>query len=82
LPELGKYATGIFYLDKNSHEEAEKEFQELADSIGLAVLGWRDVPVNSDAIGQVALKSEPLSRQVFITADLDEDSLNKQVNII
>lgn len=82
LPEFGKYATGILYLDKNSHLEAEKDFETLAASLGIKVLAWRDVPINSEAIGIVARKSEPVSRQVFITADLDKDALKKQVFVL
>lgn len=68
LPESGKYATGIIYFDQSSHEQVEKEFEALASSIGLKVLAWRTVPTDSSAIGKVARKSEPLSRQVFVIA--------------
>lgn len=81
LPEWGKYATGIFYLDKNTHLEAEKDFDTLAASLGIKVLYWRDVPVNCEAIGAVARKSEPLSRQVFVTADLNEADFIRRVRI-
>ena len=67
------------YLDKNTHAEVEKEFNELAGNLGLKVLTWRNVPTDVNAIGTVARKSEPLSRQVFLTADLDEEALKKQV---
>lgn len=69
MPETGKYATGIIYLDEETHEEIEKEFVALATSIGLTVLGWRTVPTDSSAIGRVARKSEPLSRQVFLASN-------------
>lgn len=73
LPEPGKYATGIIYLDESTHEEIEKEFETLANSIGLTILGWRTVPTDSSAIGRVARKSEPLSRQVFFTSSLEKE---------
>jgi glutamate synthase (NADPH/NADH) len=79
LPEFGKYATGIIYLDKNTHAEAEKDFDTLAASLGIKIITWRTVPTDINAIGAVARKSEPFSRQVFVTADLDEDSLKRQV---
>nr|XP_040226813.2 uncharacterized protein LOC120951886 isoform X1 [Anopheles coluzzii]XP_049463379.1 uncharacterized protein LOC120951886 isoform X1 [Anopheles coluzzii] len=82
LPAFGRYATGIFYLDKNSHEEAEKEFNALAESLGVQVLYWRSVPTNQEAVGAVARKSEPLSRQVFVTADVDEETFKRQVFIL
>ena len=82
LPEFGKYATGIIYLDKNTHVDAEKEFDALAASLGIKIITWRTVPTDVNAIGIVARKSEPLSRQVFVTADLDEEALKKQVKFI
>lgn len=82
LPELGHYATGIFYLDKNTHEEATKDFNTLAESLGIQVICWRDVPTNQDAVGAVARKSEPLSKQVFVTADVDEETFKRQVFVL
>lgn len=79
MPEFGKYATGIIYLDKNTHADVEKEFNALAGSLGFKILTWRNVPTDVNAIGNVARKSEPLSRQVFLTADLEEEALKKQV---
>ncbi|XP_055847027.1 uncharacterized protein LOC129912694 [Episyrphus balteatus] len=80
LPPFGKYATGIFYLDEKTQADAEKEFNELAEGLGLKMLAWRTVPTNQGAIGVVARNSEPVSRQVFVTCtDLDEERLARQV---
>lgn len=81
LPDWGKYATGILYLDKKTHLEAEKDFNALAESIGVNILHWRDVPTNADAIGSVARSSEPLTRQVFVTAaaEITGDELIRKV---
>jgi glutamate synthase (NADPH/NADH) len=81
LPELDKYATGIFYLDKNTHLEAEKDFTTLAESLGITVIHWRDVPVDHSAIGIVATKSEPVIRQVFVVAETDVETFKRQVEI-
>lgn len=62
--------------------QAQKDFDTLAASLGLKIITWREVPVDSNAIGMVARKSEPVSRQVFITADLDKEALKKQVGRI
>lgn len=68
LPPLNQYATGIIYLDAKTQPDSEKEFTVLAKSLGLNVLGWRTVPGDNNAIGAVARRSEPISRQVFISA--------------
>lgn len=82
LPELGRYATGIFYLDKNTHEEAKKDFNSLAESLGIRVICWRDVPTNQEAVGAVARKSEPMSQQVFVTADVDEETFKRHIFVL
>ncbi|XP_073839510.1 uncharacterized protein [Musca autumnalis] len=84
LPELGNYATGIFYLDEKTHKDAEKEFNELAQNVGLEVLTWRNVPTNQNAIGAVARSSEPLSRQVFVVrpAGMDDDTFKRRVFVV
>ena len=69
-------------MDKNTHLQAEKDFETLAASLGIKVLCWRDVPSNSLAIGIVARKSEPLSRQVFVTAEMDEETFKKNVFVL
>ncbi|CAG2053616.1 unnamed protein product [Timema podura] len=79
LPPYGKYATGIIYLDKAHHRESERQFTELAKECNLDVLCWRTVPTVIGSIGEVARNSEPLMRQVFLTGNLDQQLLNKQV---
>jgi hypothetical protein len=37
LPELGRYATGIFYMDKTHHEESAGLFTALARECDLKV---------------------------------------------
>lgn len=60
----------------------EKEFEKLALTIGLTVLGWRTVPTDASAIGQVARKSEPVSRQVFLTSNLPETEFAREVFVL
>lgn len=80
MPTLGLYATGILYLDKEHHGSIENDFENLASSLALNIICWRDVPINSSAIGNVARKSEPYSRQVFITCDnLSEEDFNLKI---
>lgn len=81
LPAPGRYATGIFYLDTAHHQESENLFDELAASQGLKVLHWRTVPTDRTQIGEVACKTEPFLRQVFVAApdDLDDTTFKKKV---
>ncbi|XP_004526125.1 glutamate synthase [NADH], amyloplastic isoform X2 [Ceratitis capitata] len=84
LPELGSYATGIIYCDVQTHSDAENEFTQLAQELNLKVIAWRTVPTNKEAIGVVARKSEPVSRQVFVGCDsgLSQDDFNRQIYVL
>lgn len=37
LPEFGRYATGILFLDKNTHKETEAAFEKIAEDCRLRV---------------------------------------------
>lgn len=37
LPQFGRYATGILFLDQNSHQEAEAIFEKLVEECNLRV---------------------------------------------
>lgn len=82
LPPFGRYATGIFYLDKTHHQESEEAFTQLAEECQLQVLCWRTVPTDSAGIGDVARNGEPFMRQVFVTGDHDEETLKRQVFVL
>ncbi|XP_043577717.1 glutamate synthase [NADH] isoform X1 [Bombus pyrosoma] len=82
LPQFGRYATGILFLDQNSHQEAEAVFEKLVEECNLRLICWRDVPTDNTKIGQVARKCEPYMRQVFVTGDQDDINLERQVFIL
>src|SRR5439155_27184103 len=44
-------------------------FERITAEEGARCLGWRTVPVNSEAIGSQARQTEPVIRQVFIARD-------------
>ena len=61
LPEEGRYAVGMIFLADGS-SEAERQaaiFEETVSAEGQAVLGWRDVPCDADAVGWLARESMP-----------------------
>ncbi|MCF6521566.1 glutamate synthase large subunit [Streptomyces sp. JJ36] len=73
LPEAGAYAVGMAFLPTDGVEEAETAAQiaALADEEGLQVLGWREVPVAPQLLGEGARATMPSFRQLFV-ADADE----------
>uniref|UniRef100_A0A2C9JI59 glutamate synthase (NADH) n=1 Tax=Biomphalaria glabrata TaxID=6526 RepID=A0A2C9JI59_BIOGL len=86
LPELGKYATGLMFMDFKTAATAEALFEKYAQEFGLQILCWRTVPVNRNVIGKVARALEPLIRQVFIISanghPSDEQEFFRQVYLL
>ena len=78
LPEAGKYATGIIFIDKSFSDRAAIE--AIAHEEGLQVLGWRDLPIDAKSIGKTALSVMPKFEQIFVAGinsefDLDLERL-------
>ena len=59
--------------------QCEGVFERIAQEEGCNVLGWRDTPVNGDAIGREARASQPYIEQLFVgrPQDLDEDAFER-----
>jgi glutamate synthase domain-containing protein 2/glutamate synthase domain-containing protein 1/glutamate synthase domain-containing protein 3 len=68
LPQPGAYGVAMVFLpvDKHSRLQCEGVFERIAQAEGLSVLGWRDTPVNGDAIGREARASQPYIEQLFV----------------
>jgi glutamate synthase domain-containing protein 2/glutamate synthase domain-containing protein 1/glutamate synthase domain-containing protein 3 len=81
LPEPGAYGVAMCFLpvDKHSRLQCEGVFERIARAEGLTVLGWRDTPVNGDAIGREARASQPYIEQLFVgrPGGLDESAFER-----
>ncbi len=68
LPAFGKYAVGVLFFPKEIklREECRDIFNRTAEKLGLEILTYRKVPVNTTGIGLTALSVEPEMEQVFI----------------
>jgi glutamate synthase (NADPH/NADH) large chain len=68
LPEAGAYGVAMVFLpvDKHSRLQCEGVIERIAQEEGAAVIGWRDTPVNGDAIGREARASQPYIEQLFV----------------
>jgi glutamate synthase (NADPH/NADH) large chain len=61
LPAFGKYGVGVVFFPREIRlrEECRDIFNRSAEKLGLEVLAYRKVPVNTDGIGPTALSVEP-----------------------
>ncbi len=86
LPDPGEYGVGMVFLPVEPQQRllCEGILERIAKEEGLGVLGWRDTPVNVDAIGRVARASQPYIEQIFIRAgaNLSPDELERKLYVV
>ena len=71
LPDEKHYASGLVFLPADTAQQkiCMERFEEIVQQEGQPFLGWRKVPVNSDALGELASQLEPAIYQAFIGRD-------------
>ncbi len=72
LPEPGRYAAGLIFLptDPQQRQHCKETVARLVGETGQVLLGWRDVPQETDLadVGPTARRSEPFIEQIFVGA--------------
>ena len=68
LPGPGHYGAGLVFLPRDPAQAAacERILEDMVREEGQTVLGWRDVPTDSSAVGPSARAVEPRFRQIFV----------------
>ncbi|WNM26053.1 glutamate synthase large subunit [Demequina capsici] len=69
LPPVGEYGVGIAFLTPGVEDAEIAAFTEAAQEEGVAILGWRDVPVDLGPLGPSARAAAPVFRQAFLSCD-------------
>ncbi|MCC0053257.1 MAG: glutamate synthase large subunit [Rhodobiaceae bacterium] len=86
LPAPGDYGVGCFFMPRDDAGRAliVDLLEKTAAEEGLAVLGWRDVPVDNSCLSDGVRATEPLHMQVFIArpADLDEAAFERKLFLV
>src|SRR6187455_753852 len=87
LPAQGEYGSGIIFLPRNPsvRRKVEERFEQVVQSEGQQVIGWRTVPTSSAMLGETARSCEPFMRQVFIRRNpeiTDELAFERKLYVI
>jgi glutamate synthase (NADPH/NADH) large chain len=84
VPEKGKYGTGLCFMPKDDLQQAIflSIIKKHINKEGLSLLSIRDVPVDSDVLGSVAIEAEPDIKQLFITGCSDPAVLERKLYIV
>jgi glutamate synthase (NADPH/NADH) large chain len=87
LPAAGEYGSGIIFLPRNPtvRRQIEQKFEQVVQSEGQHVIGWRTVATSNGMLGETARSCEPFMRQVFIRRDpslVDELDFERKLYVI
>ena len=68
-----EYGVGMFFFPQNEllRSQAMKMFEIIVEKEGMKFLGWREVPTQSDVLGEKALSCKPAIFQGFIEKTKD-----------
>lgn len=84
VPAKGRYGTGLVFLPKDASkaELCLNVIKEQVEKDGLSLLAVRDVPVNSDILGQISASNEPQIKQIFVTGANSQQELELKLYVI
>ncbi len=86
LPAPGEYGVGMVFLPVERHDRLHCEgiLERIIREEGLTVLGWRDTPIDANAIGRLARASQPYIQQVFIgrSAGMSQEALDRKLYVV
>lgn len=84
VPAKGKYGTGLVFLPKESSKAqlCLNVIKEVVEKEGLNLLATRDVPVNSDILGQISASNEPFIKQIFVTGASSQEELEHKLYVV
>ena len=68
IPDPTKYAVGMVFLPQKENQKTYciGVFESEIKKQGLSILGWRNVPIKKDVVGNIASQTEPKIMQVFV----------------
>ena len=86
LPPPGRYGIAMCFLpvERQQRYACEGHLERTSREEGLTVLGWRDTPVDVDAIGRVARSTQPYIQQFFVGRPdgLTDDQFERKLYIV
>ncbi|MFP4060730.1 MAG: glutamate synthase large subunit [Bacteroidales bacterium] len=84
LPAEGEYGAGLIFLPQNEKDRKAclSILEETIKEESLSLLTYRDVPVESKSLGEIARRSEPFIQMVIITSCCEQDELERKLYIV
>ena len=75
LPAAGSYGAGLIFLPHQEHdrERIKSLITSIVDEEGATLVGWRDVPTDNRLVGESAVATQPVFKQLFIGSPVAGD---------
>src|SRR5207244_10490975 len=72
LEDTDLLGTGMFFLPQSDTDgQSERCIESAISTAGLRLLGWRDVPIDAEQLGEAAHSTLPRIRQALIVPTAD-----------
>ena len=86
VPEKGTYGTGLIFLPKMQDDQnmLMSIVEQEVSNAGLQLLATRNVPVNSEILGEGSAATEPAIKQIFVISptEMDEVGLGRALYVL
>ncbi|MDP2711025.1 MAG: glutamate synthase large subunit [Solirubrobacteraceae bacterium] len=88
LPARGRYGVAVCFLpvDEERRDKLEHLLELNVRVEGQRVLGWRDIPVDTDHVGETADRTRPVMRQLIVEAgpgfETNQDAFERKLYVI
>jgi len=85
LPEFSNYGVGMVFFpqEKARRKQCQSILEEITAQEGLHLLGYREVPVDNNALGEKSREAQPCIIQVFIDGKgFKKDILERKLYIV
>ncbi|OGS48726.1 MAG: glutamate synthase subunit alpha [Erythrobacter sp. RIFCSPHIGHO2_12_FULL_63_10] len=87
LPQPGDYAVAMCFLpqDEAARNFVIEQFEKFTAKERQRLIGWRDVPVTLDGLGQAVIASMPVIRQAIVARGdncADQDAFERKLIVI
>ncbi|MCX7738985.1 MAG: glutamate synthase large subunit [Hydrogenothermaceae bacterium] len=68
VPSQEDLGVGVFFLPRGKEEELKAEIGDIINQ-KFKLIGWREVPIKEDEIGEIAKRTQPTILQAFISKE-------------
>ncbi|MEM8727064.1 MAG: glutamate synthase subunit alpha, partial [Pseudomonadota bacterium] len=87
LPAPGDYAVAMCFLpqDEAAREFVTQRFEKFTAKEGQRFIGWRDVPVTRDGLGDAVIESQPIIQMAVLARGencADQDAFERKLLVI